>query len=393
MATVCQTNEVGIQYFVDDLDMGARTQAEACAKLPHAFHHIAIMPDAHQGFAMPVGGVMALKGAIMPNAVGVDIGCGMLALRTNLKAADTEPHLDSIADTILHTIPLGFHKHETPQQSQFLNQTLFSESKGQSRPLHVARQHQEEIPFQLGTLGGGNHFIELQHDQDGILWVMIHSGSRNVGLKIASFYHKVAQEYCESTHQLTHKDYAYLPLEVPEAQDYVHEMEWAIGFAEQNRIHMMNHVLSVIRQVSGDDIVPELEVHTRHNYAALEEHFGEQVWVHRKGAVRARSGELVTIPGSMGTCSFIGRGKGYAESFESCSHGAGRRKGRMQARKEIDAAELKRQVRNVVIATPSLNKIVDEAPAVYKNIEDVMDKQKCMVDIVYRLLPMAVVKG
>ncbi|MBI1390489.1 MAG: RtcB family protein [bacterium] len=389
------TEGIPIQFYLDEVESGAREQAEWCAKLPHAFHHIALMPDAHQGYAMPVGGVMALKGAVMPNAVGVDIGCGMVAAQTDITRHDVRSEFELLAETILHSIPVGFEWHKEPQEDEVVERV---QAKGKRKAalkqrMPIAAEHADEVPYQLGTLGGGNHFIEFQSDQDGRLWVMLHSGSRNIGYTIANHYHKLAKEYCQSHGSSFPGDYAYLPLDLPEAQRYLDEMQWAMDFAMQNRLHMLERVFEIMEAVFSRPVRKTMEVRTHHNYAAWETHFGERVLVHRKGAVRALDGETVTIPGSMGTCSYIGRGKGFADSFTSCSHGAGRCMGRLQAKREISRDDFHRQIGNVIVATPKMNNIIDEAPAAYKDIEDVMQKQQHLVEPLYRLEPIAVVKG
>jgi len=194
-----QTDGIPIHLYAGNLEEGAQQQAEWCARLPHAFHHIAIMPDAHQGYAMPVGGVMAMKGAVMPNAVGVDIGCGMVAAQTSVDAWAVRKDLEKAAREILHRIPVGFDWHEKPQQGEVLDRVLKAKGKEKNRlkeRLPVVMEHEDEIAYQLGTLGGGNHFIELQRDEENRLWVMLHSGSRNIGLQIATHYHNVAKDYC-----------------------------------------------------------------------------------------------------------------------------------------------------------------------------------------------------
>lgn len=386
---------VPIHLYLEELEQGAMEQAKNCARLPHAFHHISIMPDAHQGFAMPVGGVMALKNAVMPNAVGVDIGCGMLAARTSLRVESVGRRFEQLAEEILHTVPVGFQHHKKAQDDPVLDPIhVKGKAKKQLKEsMPVVAEQRDSIPFQLGTLGGGNHFIELQRDEEGWLWVMIHSGSRNIGLKIANYYHKAAKNYCEDKLGGLSNDYAYLTLDLPEAHAYLEQMNWAIEFAAQNRSHIMRQVIGLMKRLLTNDVQTSLEVHTRHNYASWETHFGERVLVHRKGAVRARANELVTIPGSMGTCSYIGRGKGYADSFESCSHGAGRKMGRMQAKRQISSDDFAKQVRDVIVKSPNLSGIIDEAPAAYKDIEDVMSQQRHMVEVAYRLEPIAVVKG
>lgn len=393
--TIEPTQGIPIQYYLDEVEAGAREQAEWCARLPHAFHHIALMPDAHQGFAMPVGGVMALKGAVMPNAVGVDIGCGMAAFRTDIQHQSIRDEFETLTEEIVNTVPVGLKWHKQPQHGEVIERI---DVKGKARRdlkqrMPVVAERADEIPYQLGTLGGGNHFIEFQKDDEGMLWVMLHSGSRNIGYTIANHYHKLAKEYCDSENSSLPKDYAFLPLELPEAQEYLDQMQWAMDFAMQNRLHMLEAVFDCMESVFARPVETTFEVLTHHNYASLEEHFGQHVWVHRKGAVRANEGEYVTIPGSMGTCSYIGRGKGFDESFRSCSHGAGRCKSRTQARKDISVDEFKRQMKDVLLVSTSPKGVIDEAPAAYKDIEDVMKKQEHMVEPVFRLEPLAVVKG
>ncbi|MBN2327739.1 MAG: RtcB family protein [Candidatus Omnitrophica bacterium] len=388
-------NGIPIHLYVENLEQGAREQAELCAQLPHAFHHLALMPDSHQGYAMPVGGVMALKGAVMPNAVGVDIGCGMVAARTSILLQEVRGDLEKAAREVLYRIPVGFEWRKQPQEGETLDRI---QAKGKSKRqlkerLPIAAERADEARYQLGTLGGGNHFIEFQTDDDGWLWVMLHSGSRNIGLQIANHYHNIAKHYCADQGLGLPRDYAFLPLELPEAGRYLAEMQWAMDFAMENRLRMLDDVFDVMRDVFGKPVKETLQVRTHHNYAAWEEHFGEMVLVHRKGAVRAAEGQLVTIPGSMGTASYIGCGKGFLDSYQSCSHGAGRLLGRKQAKKSISAADFQKQLKDVIVVTPKMNSIIDEAPAAYKNIEDVMRLQRDMVDVAFRLRPLVVVKG
>ncbi len=222
---------------------------------------------------------------------------------------------------------------------------------------------------------------------------MLHSGSRNIGLQIANHYHKIAKQYCSSLGMGLPKDYAFLPLILPEAQQYLAEMQWAMDFAMENRLHMMDRVFEAMNDILGRAVRNTLEVRTHHNYAAWENHFGEKVLVHRKGAVRAAPGELVTIPGSMGTSSYIGRGMGCADAFLSCSHGAGRALGRKQAKKQISRDDFEEQVKDIIVMSPKRSAIIDEAPGAYKDIEDVMRQQQELVTIEFRLKPLAVIKG
>ena len=286
------TDGIPIQYFLDEVESGAQEQAETCAKLPGAFHHIALMPDAHQGYAMPVGGVMALKGAVMPNAVGVDIGCGMVAARIGVKYWDVRNDIQQAAEEVFLGIPVGMKWHEQPQENDVIDRIRV---KGKAKRalkerMPVVAERIDEVPFQLGTLGGGNHFIEFQKDEEGWLWLMLHSGSRNIGYTIANHYHKLAQQYCASQGSSLPKDYAMLPLELPEAHQYLNEMQWAMDFAMQNRLHMLDAAFDLMEAVFSRPIDCTLEVRTHHNYAAWETHFGENVLVHRKGAVRALEG-------------------------------------------------------------------------------------------------------
>lgn len=395
MQEIRPQNGIPIHLYVENLESGAWEQAKMCAQLPHAFHHLALMPDSHQGYAMPVGGVMAMKGAVMPNAVGVDIGCGMVAARTSLSYDETRKDLPKLAQEILHRIPVGFDWHQEAQNSEVLSRI---DAKGKLKSklkerMPVVAEHMEEARYQMGTLGGGNHFIELQTDDDGTLWIMLHSGSRNVGLQIANHYHNLAKQYCGDLGLGLPRDYAFLPLDLPEAEQYLGEMQWAMDFAMQNRLHMLENIFDVLRDALGKAVKETLRVCTHHNYASWEEHYGERLLVHRKGAVRAAEGVLVTIPGSMGTASYIGRGRGFRDTFESCSHGAGRVMGRSQAKKQFSERDFQKQIGEVIVATPNLNAIIDEAPAAYKNIEDVMRQQEEMVEIAFRLRPLAVVKG
>lgn len=387
---------VPIWMYLDELESGAMQQAENCARLPFAFHHLALLPDAHRGYAMPIGGVMACRGHVVPYAVGVDIGCGMLAVRTSLRSHDVERELENIITEGSRRIPVGFNWHKKRQDGEVFRQWDKSTGKQRQRleaDRPVASENLNNAKKQIGTLGGGNHFIEVQVDQEGQVWMMLHSGSRNIGLKIANFYHKLAQEYVKTNNIPVGKEYAFLPVDHEDGQRYLREMDFSIRFAFENREKMRAVMLDILREVVGKDFSVLEEVRTAHNYASWEEHFGENVLIHRKGAVRARKDELVTIPGSMGTASYIGRGKGSADSFESCSHGAGRAKGRRQALREISREEFQRQMGDVVLGCAKMKDAIQEAPSAYKDIDEVMVQQADLVEVVYRLIPLAVLKG
>ncbi len=396
MKTIQVKGGIPILSYLDDLEEGALQQAENCARLPFAFHHIALMPDAHQGYAMPIGGVMACKDHVVPYAVGVDIGCGMFALRTSLTRYDVANRLQDIVNEGLRTIPVSFEWHKKPQDGKVFRELNVKKGKKKlilEDDMPVVAEHLNDAKKQLGTLGGGNHFIEIQGDDQDHVWVMVHSGSRNIGLKVANYYHQRAKDYVKANNINVGKEYAYLPADHDDGVRYFREMDFCVRFAFESREKMRTAILDVLRDVVRDDFAILEEVQTAHNYASWEDHFGEHVLVHRKGAVRAREGEMVTIPGSMGTASYIGRGKGNPDSFESCSHGAGRSKGRKQAMREIPREQLEKEMGSVILGCAKIKDAIQEAPSAYKDIDEVMMNQVDLVDVAYRLTPLAVMKG
>ena len=375
-----------IKSWVSDIEEVALRQATDLAELPFAFRHIALMPDAHMGYGMPIGGVLATKDVIIPNAVGVDIGCGMCAVKVQTRWW-TQDNIKDIMGQIRKAVPVGFNHHKVEQSSE-----VFDNYPGL---IDVVRNNIPSACKQLGTLGGGNHFIELQKDEDGWLWVMIHSGSRNIGLKIAKHFHDQAKSLCEKWHcNIPCQDLAFLPIASPEGHNYKLAMDFALSFARASRKSMMNQCLSIVERVldpmSSDDV--PLDVH--HNYAAHENHFGQNVWIHRKGATSARAGELGIIPGSQGTKSYIVEGLGNPESFMSCSHGAGRRMGRKAAQRELNLEEQQKILDDQgIVHSVRHAKDLDEAPGAYKDIDEVMANQEDLVKIVHTLTPLGVIKG
>lgn len=368
----------------EQMDAGALEQARNLANLPFAFKHIAIMPDTHQGYGMPIGAVLATKGAIVPNAVGVDIGCGMCSLRTNLATIDTAD-LREIVKLIRDTIPVGFHQHKSQQDEAWMPAV-----KGE---LPIVRQEYANALYQIGTLGGGNHFIEVQQGSDGYIWIMIHSGSRNIGYTVAKHYHELAVAHNQQANIQVPHELAYLPESSPYYSLYRAEMDYCLEFAFANRTLMMERAKQAFQE-----IIPEVEffdfINKPHNFAAEEEHFGETVLVHRKGATRARKGEWGMIPGSQGTRSFLVKGKGEPLSFESCAHGAGRIMSRAQARKQLDVREEVKALKERGILHAIRNRRdLDEAPGSYKDIDEVMSNQTDLVEVQIELQPLAVVKG
>lgn len=380
---VINAGRVPIKLWLDDIEDGAMEQAINLANLPFVHKWVAIMPDSHQGYGMPIGGVLATKGVIIPNAVGVDIGCGMGAVKTTIKGIGTDT-LKSIMGRVRESIPVGFNHHKEAQAW---------DGFGLAPDIPIIQQELDSARKQLGTLGGGNHFIEFQSDEDGTLWVMLHSGSRNFGLKAAKVFHKQAQELCGRWHvNLPDSELAFLPIDDQAGQDYYAAMTFCLEFAQANRDHMMSKILDIISDMTGGHEVSRVNIH--HNYAELEHHYGENVWVHRKGATRVRAGELGIIPGSMGTSSYIVEGLGNPESFCSCSHGAGRRMGRKQAERTLDLAEEKARMDSLGIIHGMRNTSdLDEAPGAYKDIDTVMENQRDLVRIVTKLHPLGSIKG
>jgi tRNA-splicing ligase RtcB len=351
-----------------------------------------VMPDCHVGYGVPIGCVAPTIGSVIPNAVGVDIGCGLHAIQTGI-AYDRE-RMDQRfwrewASHVAREVPTGFASHKAPQKLGPLDRKL--------RATDLQRLLKEKAAFQLGTLGGGNHFLEAQVDEVGEIWLMVHSGSRNTGLRIANHYNGLAVDLTTRRRLDVGKDLASLPLDHEWGQDYLHDMQWATDFALANRKEMGQKLLRWLWRtmeahrmpVTHDAPLQVINIH--HNFARLEEHGGQQVMVHRKGATSAAKGEMGVIPGSMGTPSFIVRGLGNPDSFESCSHGAGRVMGRNVARKSITAKAFAESLAGT-FSKASMS-YVDEAPLAYKDVEMVVDRQRDLVEVVHTLRPLMTVKG
>jgi tRNA-splicing ligase RtcB len=384
-----------VKMWTDDVEEGALKQIYNLANFPYAFRHVAIMPDVHQGYGMPIGGVLATKEVIIPNAVGVDIGCGMVALPTDLSIDDL--NIDTIKRLfgfIRKSIPVGFNHHKKRQDKEYMPPVEYE--------MPIVKREYEKAYYQVGTLGGGNHFIEIQKDKNdnNRIWIMVHSGSRNIGKQVADNYNKIAREFIKKNYpDISPKwDLACLPLDSKEGKTYQAEMEYCIAFAYKNRKLMMNRIIDSFINVgfSREPFRNNMSrmINIAHNYASLENHFDHNVIVHRKGATRAQSGEIGIIPGSQGTVSFIIEGLGNEESFKSCSHGAGRTMGRKQAQRTLDLQkEVKRLNDQGIIHSIRGIRDLDEAPSAYKNIDVVLENQKDLVRIKHRLTPLAVVKG
>ena len=379
------------------IDDGAFAQIQNLAKLPFVMEPIAIMADCHEGFGMPIGGVLATRDVIIPNAVGVDIGCGMQAVATNLFREDLhQTQLETFVWGVRSVIPVGFARRSEGMPKNMLPAMDAFDLPNQGS---VVREHFQAARKQVRTLGGGNHFIEVQVDDEDRIWLMLHSGSRNIGLQVAScklqvakYYHKKAIEARMQDQRLFVKDLAHLDVDSALGEAYIAEMSWCVAFAKANREMMMQELMNLLAELVRCDFEPPIDI--AHNFVANEMHFGENVWVHRKGATRARNGELGIIPRSQGTNSYIVRGKGFAESFSSCSHGAGRVMSRKQAIKNLDLRAAQKEMdAKVILHSLHSKKDLDEASAAYKDIDAVMAAQTELVDVVKKLSPLAVVKG
>jgi len=390
MQKIINTEKIPIKMWLDEAEDGALQQARNLANLSFAFRHIALMPDCHQGYGMPIGGVLATKNVIIPNAVGVDIGCGMCATKTNIIVETiTKEQLIKIMNGIRRVVPLGFEHHQHPQ-----NKDLMPQDDNLDHLVIVNQEYSSALK-QLGTLGGGNHFIELQKDGNNYLWIMIHSGSRNFGFKVATHYNRLAKKINaqEKSSVPIAFDLAYIDFDREEARRYFQEMNYCTAFAWANRKLIMENVQKVvveeIKNVLFDDLI-----NIAHNYAIEEKHFGTNVIVHRKGATSAKKGEIGIIPGSQGTKSYIVEGLGNPESFASCSHGAGRIMGRKKAIAELNLIEEQQKLEQLGILHALRHKDdLEEAPSAYKNIDEVIAFQKDLVRVLVELSPLAIVKG
>lgn len=379
-----ETENLPILSWAKEIEDGALEQAKNLANLPFATKHIALMPDVHQGYGMPIGGVCATKGVISPNMVGVDIGCGMCAVKTSLTEIETDT-LKKIMGEIRKVVPVGFNKHKEPQEDSFMPDEDYTR-------LDIVHQEYFNALKSIGTLGGGNHFIEIQKGSDGHIWIMIHSGSRNLGKQIADHYNKVAVEMNKEWYSSVPKEWelAFLPVDSQQGENYIKEMQYAVDFALANRKLMMDRIKEIMESL-GEIEFDEM-INIAHNYANLENHFGENVWVHRKGATQAYEGQVGIIPGSQGTASYIVKGKGNPASFKSCSHGAGRKMGRKQAERELNYEEEIAKMGNIIHGMRGV-KDLDEAPGSYKDIDEVMKNQEDLVEVLVELKPLAVIKG
>jgi tRNA-splicing ligase RtcB len=385
-----------IMAWVDgvEFDSGARRQVENMAALPFVHDHIAVMPDVHVGKGATVGSVIPTLGAIVPASVGVDIGCGMIAQKLALGAEDLPHDLRRLRSAIEKVIPVGRAAHRDPSPAA---QSAWEDGLGERYAAVVANAPSvstRNVREQLGTMGGGNHFCEMCLDESGSVWLVLHSGSRGAGNRIGQYYIEQAQRELERQGVvLADRDLAHLTEHTPPFDAYIAAVGWAQDYARLNRELMMTSALAALE---GQADLPrfkraETVVNCHHNYVARERHFGADVYLTRKGAVRAGRGELGFIPGSMGARSFVVRGLGNPDSFESCSHGAGRRMSRGEARKRLTVGDLKRQTQGIECRKDA--GVLDEAPAAYKDVDAVMAAQHDLVRIVHTLRQVVCIKG
>lgn len=387
-------NSRPIRIWTDDIDPAALAQLKNISTLPfvHA-HGVVAMPDVHVGIGATVGSVIATDHAVIPAAVGVDIGCGINAVRLSLHASDLPDNLAPIRHQIERDVPLGMgpagsHKHK--------NRPAFDPDLAKRLQLIMAKHpglEKNNAQSQIGTLGSGNHFIEICLDQNDAVWVMLHSGSRGIGNLIGRYFIEKAKKRMESFGiQLPDNDLAYLPDDSDDFKDYVEAVQWAQDYAFENRRVMMKKTIAALRRHIKKPVeITQEAINCHHNYVEQETHFGRQLWVTRKGAIRARDGDLGVIPGSMGQRSYIVRGKGNLDSYCSCAHGAGRKFSRTAARKQFSVDDLRAQTEGVECRKDSA--VLDELPAAYKDIDEVMANQTDLVEVLHTLKQVVCVKG
>lgn len=387
---------VPVKVYTDEIEAAARRQLANLSQLPFIHSHIAAMPDVHCGIGATVGSVIPTRDALIPAAVGVDIGCGMNAVRLGLKADGLPDNLRGLRSAIERDVPVGFavHKRDAVPDSTVRQLARGLDPIWDRHPKLRPKRRQPYDTWvrQLATLGGGNHFIELCIDENRDVWVMLHSGSRGIGNAIGRYFIELARRDMEKFQiDLPDRDLAYFSKGTEYFDDYVQAVSWAQDYALANRREMMRLVIQVLKKRLPPFAITKEAIDCHHNYVAEEQHFGATVLVTRKGAIRAGAGELGIIPGSMGAKSFIVRGKGGADAFDSCAHGAGRVMSRTQARKRFSEIDLEAQTAGVECRKD--RKVIDEIPAAYKDIDRVMQNQADLVEVVHTLNQLVCIKG
>ncbi|WP_420639311.1 RtcB family protein [Candidatus Poriferisocius sp.] len=383
-------SDATVLSWVLDADPGTVQQAQRTARSPVVSGPLALMPDAHVGVGSTIGSVIPTEAAIIPAAVGVDLGCGMSAIRTTHTASQLPDDLHSSLDAIANAVPAGFESHDeaTPQARDWLRANPLPDKKA------VANKAKEKMGIQLGTLGGGNHFIELSLDNDDNVWVVLHSGSRGIGNMLATSHIKTAQKTCKQQgRDLEDNDLAYFTDADDGFAPYVADMLWAQSYAKANRKLMADAVLRALRSATGLAFDEADRVDCHHNYAEKETHHDKTLWITRKGAIRAGPGDRGVIPGSMGDDTYIVTGKGCAASYHSSAHGAGRLMSRRQAKREINVDQLIEDMAGRTWQAGKAERLLDEAPTAYRRIADVMAAQQELVDVDHKLTAVLNYKG
>ena len=371
-------------------------QIESVVNHPARVAKVCIMPDCHLGYGMPIGCVLATRDAVIPNAVGVDIGCTMSLVKTSLHKEDISAEFlnrvlggsKQYPGGIYANIPVGL-KHNSKKQDS----PIFAEVDRWFNTT-ICKEEYESAQHQLGTLGGGNHFIEIQEGDDGSIYIMIHSGSRNLGYKVCQYYNKIAEELCEKyfQYEVVQNKLAFLPKGTKEYLDYMDEMNLCIDFARENHLLMQKKITGIIQHVYDGEVQFSTPLITTHNYATFENHWGMNVLVHRKGAIMVREGIRAIIPGSQGTASYVVEGLGNPASLCSASHGSGRKMSRKKAKEELNLKEEQAKMSGIVNRMNNVGDL-EEAPSAYKDIEDVIKQESMLVQPILKLRPLAVVKG
>jgi tRNA-splicing ligase RtcB (3'-phosphate/5'-hydroxy nucleic acid ligase) len=391
---------VPVKIWTDEVEHGALQQLINVSTLPIVHSHIAVMPDVHAGIGATVGSVIPTKRAVIPAAVGVDIGCGMNAVRLSLTGNDLPDSLGHVRSAIERAIPVGFdqHDHNTLHDTALvhvgkkLNQRLNAIVKRHPDLTKMQKNFARTWLAQIGTLGGGNHFIELCLDEENRVWIMLHSGSRGIGNVMGRYFIQQARKEAERNHlHLPDKDLAWFADGTDLFDDYVEAVDWAQDYALLNRRQMMELIVDALRPLLPPFTFDGEAINCHHNYVAQEKHFGETLFITRKGAISAKNGELGIIPGSMGAKSYIVRGKGNEQSFHSCSHGAGRLMSRTEAKKRFKRKDLKEQTAGIECRKDG--GVIDEIPGAYKNIDEVVANQTDLIEVVHMLKQVICVKG
>jgi tRNA-splicing ligase RtcB len=369
-----------------DLEDEARQQAIRTAAMPFVEKPIALMPDAHYGIGATVGSVIATRGAIIPAAVGVDIGCGMIAVRTQFSSDSLPDNLDELHNQISRSIPSGVGKGFQDSVAPHASLPVYHGE--------MSEKQERTTRTQLGTLGSGNHFVEVCLDEKDRVWLVLHSGSRGIGNQLATIHIDKAKGLMKEYFiTLDDPDLAYLPQQTAEWKSYIDDMLWAQRYAMANRSVMMSAAVNQLGRFLGEEVSPREHINCHHNFTQQEHHHGKDVWLTRKGAIKASIGDKGIIPGSMGTSSYIVSGLGNPASYESCSHGAGRRMSRTRARKELDVGTLIDEMKGKAWNSDDAKTLLDEAPLAYKDIDIVMEAQKDLVKIDHTLHQILNYKG